>query len=224
MLDVGCSPAAILMLATSLAAQATDPIVRAGFGDGWETRWEEVQLDQRVNRFEPIREDGRPVLRVESDGSASALSYMLELAPETVGAISWSWKVESAIGHDRSEREKAGDDYAARFFVIFDDEPFSRGARAICYVWAGAEPVRATFRNPYISEVATIVLQSGDDRAGVWITEERDVLADYVAAFDERPERITGVAVMVDTDDTGTHATAWFGEVRVWPREAADGN
>ncbi len=206
-----------------LSVQAPDPIVRVGFGDGWERRWEEVRLARSVNRFESVRDEDRPVLRVESDGSASALYYMLDLEPATVGAVSWSWKVDSAIGHGRSEREKQGDDYAARFFVIFDGEPFSGDARAICYVWAGAEPVGATFRNPYFSEVVTIVLRSGDARAGAWTTERREAIADYVAAFDEQPERVSAVAVMVDTDNTDTRATAWFGEVQVWPR-SADGS
>lgn len=212
------------MLTVALIAQKPDPLVRAGFGEGWDERWQEVRLDQRVNRSTAVRDDGRPVLRVESDASASALSYALDLMPETVGTVSWSWKVSSALHHGRSEREKAGDDFAARVFVVFDDEPFSRGARAICYVWAGAEPVGATFRNPYISQVATIVLRSGDDRADAWTPERRDVLADYVAAFGQRPERVTGIAVMVDTDDTGSRSTAWFGEVQVGSREAMDRN
>jgi hypothetical protein len=221
---VSISILAATLLAGAPRLHAQDPIVRAGFGDGWTQRWQEVQLDRRTNRFESVRDDGRYVLRVDSDGSASALSYALELKPETVGAVSWSWKIGSAIDHDRSERDKDGDDYAARLFVIFDGEPFSGDARAICYVWAGAEPVGATFRNPYISEVATVVLESGDARAGSWITEERDVLADYAAAFGEQPDLVTGIAVMVDTDDTGTRATAWFGEVQVWPREAEGRN
>lgn len=119
---------------------------------------------------------------------------------------------------NRREREKPGDDYAARFFVIFDGEPFSRSARAICYVWAASEPVVSRYRNPYFSNVVTIVLRSGDELTGEWVREERDFMADYREAFGELPSSVTAVAVMADTDDTGGHATSWFTDIRFLSR------
>ncbi len=82
-------------------------------------------------------------------------------------------------------------------------------------MWAANEPVGSTFPNPYISNVTTIVLQSGDDRAGRWMREERDFMADYFAAFGEAPRRVTAVAVMADTDDTNGRATAGFADIKL---------
>jgi hypothetical protein len=201
-------------------------VVEAGFDDGWEDRWAEVKLAGRANRFSAVEEGGTRVLRAESDGAASALWYGLGVGLEDVRVAAWRWKVESSLVENRREREKRGDDYAARFFVIFDGDPFSRSARAICYVWAGSEPEGSEYRNPFFSSVATVVLRSGDERAGEWVREERDFIADYVAAFGRSPDSISAVAVMVDTDNTGSQTAAWFGEIELLsePRVRATGN
>ncbi len=193
-------------------AQSSAALWSADFGDGWMERWTEVRLDSRINRFTVFEDEGRPVLRVESDNSASALWHPFDFDPVVEGRT-WRWRVEATLAGNRREREKPGDDYAARFFVIFDGDPFSSDARAICYVWAAREPVGATFPNPYVSNVTTVVLQSGDERAGLWVREERDFMADYLAAFGEAPRRVTAVAVMADTDDTSGRATSWFTDI-----------
>ncbi len=203
---IGGGPAAV-------QAQSTAPSWTADFADDWKERWVEARLDTRVNRFVVVEDGGQPVLKVESENSASALWHPFALEPVKGSRIAWRWRVEATRSGNRREREKRGDDYAARFFVIFDGEPFSRDARAICYVWAAREPVGSKFPNPYISNVATIVLRSGDERAGQWTREERDFMADYREAFGEEPRRVTAVAVMADTDDTSARTTAWFTDI-----------
>jgi hypothetical protein len=210
------------MTALSLASpvelrpQETGPVLEAGFDEGWEARWTAVKLASRVNQISAERDETGAVLVIESQGSASALWYRLEMSPEATAFVSWRWRIDSALVGNEREREKKGDDYAARFFVIFDDEPFSRDARAICYVWASGEPAGSEYRNPYFSSVATVVLESGNDRAGSWVQEERDFLRDYVAAFGERPESISAVAVMSDTDNTDSNAIVRFRDIRLW--------
>ncbi|MHC4342236.1 MAG: DUF3047 domain-containing protein, partial [Planctomycetota bacterium] len=178
-------------------------------------RWIDIKLADRATRFTLVSERERSVLRADSEEAAAALWHELDLSPRTDHVVTWRWKVTRALNENASEREKKGDDYAARFFVIFDDEPFSKKARAICYVWAASEPVGATYPNPYISSVATIVLQSGDVNAGEWVIETREFVDDYVSAFGQAPRTITAVAVMVDTDDTKQDATAWFDKISV---------
>ena len=55
--------------------------------------------------------------------------------------------------------------------------------------------------------------ESGDEHAGQWVEEERDIVADYTAFFGEPPRRVRGFAVMVDTDQTGVATTAWFDDI-----------
>jgi hypothetical protein len=58
-----------------------------------------------------------------------------------------------------------------------------------------------------------IVVESGLDRVGQWIEEQRNVYEDYKQAFGEEPPLVNGVAIMTDTDNTGEEATAFYGDI-----------
>ena len=198
-----------------MLAQETAETIHLDFEGGEVADWVDIKLADRATRFTVTSKSNESVLRADSEDAAAALWYGLDLSPRADHVVSWRWKVVRALNGNAHEREKKGDDYAARFFVIFDDQPFSPKARAICYVWAASEPVGAIYPNPYFSSVTTIVLQSGGANAGDWVIEERDFVTDYLRAFGQAPRVITAVAVMVDTDNTKRNATAWFDEIRV---------
>jgi len=212
--------AALHVFGGRLVAQESLESVQLDFEDGEVERWIDIKLADRATRFTLARESEESVLRADSENAAAALWYELDLPPRTDHVVTWRWKVAGALNGNAVEREKKGDDYAARFFVIFEDEPFSKKARAICYVWSASEPVGAAYPNPYFSSVATIVLQSGDTNAGRWVIEERNFVDDYIGAFGRAPRTITAVAVMVDTDNTKQTATAWFDKISVGLRSA----
>ncbi len=203
-----------------MLAQETEEAIHLDFEDGEVDNWVDIKLADRATRFTVTSERDESVLRADSEDAAAALWYGLDLSPRADHVVSWRWKVAGALNGNAHEREKKGDDYAARFFVIFDDRPFSSKARAICYVWAAGEPVGASYPNPHFASVTTIVLQSGDANAGDWVIEERDFVTDYLRAFGQAPRVVTAVAVMVDTDNTKGNATAWFDEIRVGLRPA----
>ena len=58
-----------------------------------------------------------------------------------------------------------------------------------------------------------VAVESGPDRVEQWISEERDILADYRRLFGEEPREIGAIAIMTDTDNTGAEATAWYGDI-----------
>lgn len=207
--------------APDAASQNSTATVAADFSGDWAQRWEEVRLAASANRFAVHDEDGTAALRASSDNSASALWHAVDVTPRTGDRVVWRWKVEKPLSGNEYERQKRGDDYAARLFVIFDGEPFSRQARAVCYVWASRQPVGAVYPNPYFSNVTTVVLRSGTEQVGQWLREERDFVEDYRNAFGEGPETVTAVAVMVDTDDTRSRAVVWFDTVELRTGSAA---
>lgn len=158
-------------------------------------------------------ETGSSVLHAHSVSAHAGLLRPLGLVAPTSATLRWRWKVPQALtGNDR-ERTRAGDDYAARVFVVFETSAWPLRTRAINYVWAAREAVGAVFPSPYTRNVGMVVLRSGDAEAGVWQQEHRDVLADYRDFFGEPPTRITAVAVLVDTDNTGKSAEAWFADL-----------
>jgi hypothetical protein len=58
-----------------------------------------------------------------------------------------------------------------------------------------------------------VVVESGTARLGRWVDYERDLVADYRAAFGEEPPPLSGIAIMTDTDNTGENALAWYGNI-----------
>jgi len=218
------STCAGLMWILALSPQTAQP---PGFWEdfhaGWNDRWMERALDSRHTRYEVVQEGAGAVLRATSEKSASVLWHKLDTRPLGAGRISWRWRVQTSLSQNVHERDKRGDDYAARLFVLFDSSRLSPATQAICYVWAAHEAVGATYRSPYARGVAMIVVESGDERAGEWLAEGRDFEADYRAVFRRAPKAVSAVAIMVDTDDTGSRGTAWFDDIGVVSREPQSG-
>jgi hypothetical protein len=196
--------------APAFGAAAQEPFVfRERFDEGL-GEWERVKLDRRQTNYSTTTTAGELVLVATSNNSASGLMRRFDSPTPAQARIRWRWKVAESLTDNARERERKGDDYVARVFVMFGDKPFKRGTRALSYVWAGQEPVGARYRNPVVDDVATIVLQTGNTSAGRWVREQRNLMADFQDAFGEAPPAITAIAVLVDTDDTSSDAISWF--------------
>lgn len=194
-----------------------------GFKPAWREQWREQRLFAKPTRYEVITEAGHAVLHaVSRSANAGLVREVTRLAP-AAARLHWRWKVRAALPGNTRERERAGDDYAARVFVVFETSVFPLWTRAINYVWAATEKSGAVFASPYTKNVGIVVLRSGDADAGQWQLEQRDVLADYQAFFGEPPSRISAVAVLVDTDNTASEAEAWFADLILETRLAPAG-
>ncbi len=189
------------------------PDLFSGFETGWGAAWTEHALAAKANVFRLEEDEGNRFLRVDSMSSASALWRKLDHSVDEETRLSWRWRVTMSLDHIDDERRRGSDDYAARVAVMFDGEAFDRKTRALMYVWSGQQRVGSVYPSPYTKNVATIVVRSGDGRTGEWLSERRDVRADYERFFGEPPGRVTAVALMVDTDNTRSEATAWFDDL-----------
>ncbi|MDE3050519.1 MAG: DUF3047 domain-containing protein, partial [Nitrospirota bacterium] len=67
--------------------------------------------------------------------------------------------------------------------------------------------------NAYTNFAQMIVVESGPQKVGAWVDEERNIYEDYKRAFGEEPPMINGVAIMTDTDNTKDVATAYYGDI-----------
>jgi hypothetical protein len=63
-----------------------------------------------------------------------------------------------------------------------------------------------------------VAVESGDGKAGQWVTEERNIFEDYKRFFGEDPPQLGAVALMSDTDNTGDEAVAYFGDISLRTR------
>lgn len=199
--------------------------------DGWEPL-EFPKIDRHTS-YRLVEEDGAQVIEAQTSNSASGLITRLDVDPGKSLTLQWRWKVSNTF-EKGDARKKSGDDYPARIYVAFEFEPdkagwFERAKRktvealfgeelpgnAINYIWANRLAEGETVANPYAEETMMIAVTSGEDKAGEWVTVERDIVADYRAAFGDEPPRVRGVAIMSDSDNTGESATAWYGDLEL---------
>ncbi len=210
--------AATIVYATG--EEGTDVVLPTDSGSNWKAHWNEKKLSTASTRYISVNENGKQVVMAQSRDAASAL-YRPMMTPLTQHMnLSWRWRVTRGLAGNSSERDKAGDDYAARMLVSFSPKLFGKQSRALCYVWASTEAEGAVYRSPYSDNVATIVLKSGTQKLGQWVTETRDIVEDYRQAFGTRPETLYAVAIMVDTDNTNSRATAWFSDIWLKTRQS----
>lgn len=208
-----CVGAAAVALAAA-AAHAVPVLLGADLA-GWQTR-----IFDGETRYEMVNVDGRRALRADSAGSASSLYREIDVDLDATPIIEWTWRVDETLG-DLDERTREGDDYPARVYVIWKHPLFFWKSRAVNYVWSNAQPVGATWPNAFTDANRHIAVRSGEVDTGRWLTERRDVREDFRRLFGESVDRIHGVAIMTDSDNSGGSVTAWYGDIRFAERSAS---
>ena len=159
-----------------------------------------------------MRTSGRRALFADSRGAASGLYREIRVDLNRTPWLQWSWRVDRVLsGVD--ERTKAGDDYPARVYVVVSGGAAFWKTRSLVYVWSSHQPVGATWNNAFTSNARVMALRSGTGDAGRWVSEKRDIRADFRQLFGEDIEQIDAVALMTDTDNSGQSATAWYGDI-----------
>lgn len=198
----------ILVLTTVPAAAAEIAVSRFATEGlkGWESKSFKGTTDYLL-----VQEDGRTVLKAHAQNAASGLTKHITFNPVSYRYIKWHWKIANTIANG-NERTKKGDDYAARVYVIFPGRFFWQ-MKALNYIWANKLPKGEFVPNAFTSNAMLLAVESGPSKAGQWVTEERDILADYRRVFGEEPPDAGGIAIMTDTDNTGSDATAWYGDI-----------
>lgn len=201
--------------------------------DGLPQGWKFYALPRKKSptRYS-VREDGSNwFLEAESKESASAIYKELRLDIKKTPILRWRWKIDHTLKKG-DERTRDGDDYAGRVYVTFQYEPekssfYDRVKRAVAekvfgialpgntvnYIWANKLPKDEAAYNPYTDQVVMIAVESGNRLSGQWVSEERDVYADYRRFFNEDPPEATGIVIMTDTDNTRESTVAFYDEI-----------
>lgn len=237
--SVGLFGVIVMAFAGSLSAWAqTDAVVevakfsRATVGQSVPDGWKPLTFKKipAQTKYEVINDGDVTVVKASSDASASGLIKEVKIDPRKYPIVRWRWKVENLLTNSDATR-KDGDDYPARLYITFEYDPDKvsvgktlkyRAGRvlfgdipiaAINYVWERKAPVGAIIDNAYTDFVKMVVVESGPQKLGMWIDEERNIYEDYKKAFGEEPSMINGVAIMSDTDNTKERATAYYGDI-----------
>ncbi len=228
----------ILVNIPLVAAQSKDQLPIGMFsnsqpGDMLPVEWKPLTFDKipTHTQYSLVKDQNQVVIKADSRKSSSGLTREMTIDAKEYPVVQWRWKIENIL-QNGDVTKKEGDDYPARLYITFEYDSAKVGffekaqyeaakllygqyppIGALNYIWASKTPVGTMTPNPYTDQVTMIVIESGETKLNEWVTEERNVYKDYIKAFGKEPPKISGIAIMTDTDNTKEHAVAYFGDI-----------
>ncbi|HMI40339.1 MAG TPA: DUF3047 domain-containing protein [Sphingomicrobium sp.] len=178
-----------------------------------------------------------PAIEARVDSSMALLGRPIKVDLAETPMLCWRWLIQGVVAKG-DIRKKGGNDFAARVYVAFDmpDSALSVMTQmklamarrmlglpvpdaAITYVWDNRSPVGFAARSPFTDRQQLIVAQSGNDRAGEWVSQRVDVAADFARAFAGKPGRPFELAIAADGDNTRSTGRAAFADIHFVRRD-----
>ena len=181
------------------------------FESGDLSGWKEQRFKGRT-QYTLVKIDGKPALMAKSSASASGLYKSIEIDLDKTPYLNWSWRVENTLmGLD--ETTKAGDDYPARIYVIFQNADIFLRSRTLTYVWSSSQPIDSSWTSAYTDNSVMVAIQSKNANVGRWVTHKQNIREDYRRHFRKDKRFVDGIALMTDTDNSGQSAIAYYGNI-----------
>lgn len=233
---LGCSTLAPIdsePLAPAAAPTILPPASWGQIGGDNTSAWQHFPFPGKVpTRYRYIFEDGRDAVQAQSQSSSSMLRRDLDIPPQTLGTVQFSWKVPELLNNCDVGISEV-DDSPVRILLTFegDRDKFS-GKNALLselaqlllgeplpyatlvYVWSNHHPLESVILSPRTDRVRSIVVESGGANLNKWRDYERNIRADFEKAFGEAPGALLRVAIMTDSDNTQSKTAAWYGAPR----------
>jgi Protein of unknown function (DUF3047) len=197
--------------------------------------WQELTFSKfrAPTKFELIDDAGTTVVHAVSENSSSVLMENVDIDPRDYPLMRWRWKAPRLVPGANTLRRQT-EDAPVRLIVAFtgDKDKLSFGdqitfaeTRALLgveppyatleYVWGDGAPKETIVENGWNARIRLLLVQSGGERIGEWITETRNLVEDYKRAFGEAPGRIISIGVHCDSDATQTRSEGFFGDIKL---------
>ena len=227
----------LLLVPVAVRAESTSVIEVAKFSSGTVGQvmpdgWKPLAFKKipKHTSYEIVKDGGVTIVKAVSEASASGLIKPVVIDPKEFPIVRWRWKIDNVLQHS-DVALKEGDDFPARLYITFEYDPdkvsfgkklkFKAGQAvfgdipiaALNYVWDTKAPIGTIVENAYTDFAKMVIVESGTQKVGMWVDEERNIYEDYKKAFGEEPPMINGVAIMSDTDNTKEQATAYYGDI-----------
>ena len=178
----------------------------------WETGRMPADWQIKVTHGKPdvtvCSDSGSSCVRLKSAKSSFGLERGVDVDPAQLPYLSWKWKV-TQLPPGADFRSASRDDQAAQVLVAFADR------RVVTYIWDSTAPkgtAQSASAIPLV-HIYAVVCQSGAAEANRWISEVRNVAADYERAYGKTAPHIKGIRLQINSQHTGTAAESYFGEV-----------
>jgi hypothetical protein len=178
--------------------------------------WERRDFGEPTG-YRVVEDVGRAAIEATGTGTAAGLVRAVRFEVRSFPFLEWSWRVDRVPEHADLRSDRA-DDVGASLSLVFESSGLLDMAPwTLTYAWAAASTpsglIVASPRHP--RTMRTIVLRSDPGDLGTWVSERRDIVEDYRAAFGEDPPaEVRAVALWSDSDQTRDAVLAYYGLVR----------
>jgi Protein of unknown function (DUF3047) len=209
-----------LLLLVTVAAWAADqvviedwkssPVGSKGIPRGWEgQRWGSPAYEMVVEDV-----DGRRALHLFSrnEGSTVTKDIKGQVNLNETPILEWSWKAVTLPANADSRRKEL-DDQAVQVYVGWPRFPEAVRSRIIGYVWDTTAPAGTIVKSQKTSTITYVVVRSGKENLGKWLTERRNVADDFRKIYGETPDNPGGISIGIDSNDTKSTAESYVGTI-----------
>jgi hypothetical protein len=166
--------------------------------------WELV-VTSGAAKLQLVADTPGQALHLQSDQASFGLQKRVRLPLHPTPYLAWRWKV-TQIPRGGDFRQPQTDDQAAQLIVAFSKTRF------LSYIWDSTVPqgTHGAAPAPPFRRILALVLQSGPQALGTWITEKRNLVEDYARLFGEPPDAIEGVRIQINSQHTRSQAEAYW--------------
>ena len=176
--------------------------------DGWGKRVFSGETSYGLVKLDTMR-----VLKADSQDSASGLIKKITVDLHKYPYLNWRWRIENRLDK-ADEKQKSGDDYSARIYVIDSGGLFFWATKVLSYVWSDNSQKGTAWPNPYVkNNVQMFAVRSTEDDTSTWYVEKHNVYEDFKRLFGKDVHYIDAVALMTDSDNSNGHAEAFYGDI-----------
>ena len=163
------------------------------------------------------------MIKAESLGARSSLFKEISDKQRDYPVLAWKWKISNVV-RSAIETRKDRHDAAARIIIVFGKEKGFKflgkdpaGLR-IEYMWASHLSKGQWFNHPAEKDCKIFVLESGDGKAGQWVTESRNLQKDFKEAYHADSPGITAIGIETDTDHSNEEVIAWYSDPTLYKK------
>ncbi len=174
----------LLINTIPVSAQENDVFLREDFSDLEDWKPLHFKKIEEHTEYSIVKEGNESFLKAESQASASGIIFKVRFNVLEYPKVKWRWKV-SNVFEKGNAKEKSGDDYPLRIYIIFkyDPENASFGQRVkyglaksiygeypphstLNYIWANRQHDERVLVHKYAEEAMMIIMQSAAKDAG----------------------------------------------------------
>ena len=210
-----------LLVSFGISAFAATPITLPLFDDQGIKKWKEKTFSGETF-YQIATVDNMEVLRAVSQNGASGLFIEQRIDLAKTPFINWRWKIQNRLS-GLQEKNKSGDDYVARIYLVIKKGWLGLNSQVMNYVWSSNNRQGNIWNNAYVGEkVKMLAVRDKDAKLNTWYDEKRNVYQDFIHYFGDKGSAkanlnayryIDVIALMTDTDDSAKKAESFYGNI-----------